>query len=50
LHLAARLQAHRKTEGNTMATMNYYFTTLSPWAYLSGLRAEEIAAKHGLTI
>ena len=33
-----------------MATMNYYFTTLSPWAYLSGLRAEEIAAKHGLTV
>ena len=33
-----------------MATMNYYFTTLSPWAYLSGLCAEEIAAKHGLTV
>lgn len=33
-----------------MAKMDYYFTTLSPWAYLSGMRAEEIAAKHGLEI
>ncbi|WP_439109610.1 2-hydroxychromene-2-carboxylate isomerase [Lentibacter sp.] len=33
-----------------MAKMDYYFTTLSPWAYLSGMRAEEIAAKHGLDV
>ncbi|MCV2894125.1 2-hydroxychromene-2-carboxylate isomerase [Lentibacter sp. XHP0401] len=33
-----------------MATIDYYFTTLSPWAYLAGLRAEEIAARHGLTV
>ncbi|WP_298678791.1 2-hydroxychromene-2-carboxylate isomerase [uncultured Lentibacter sp.] len=33
-----------------MASLDYYFTTLSPWAYLAGLRAEEIAARHGLTI
>lgn len=31
-----------------MAHIDYYFSTLSPYAYLAGLRAEEIAARHGL--
>lgn len=33
-----------------MAHIDYYFTTLSPWAYLCGDRVEKIAAKHGATI
>ena len=30
-----------------MAHIDYYFSTLSPYAYLAGTRLEEIAAKHG---
>lgn len=30
-----------------MARIDYYFSTLSPFAYLAGLRAEDIAARHG---
>ena len=30
-----------------MAHIDYYFSTLSPFAYLGGLRLEEIAARHG---
>jgi 2-hydroxychromene-2-carboxylate isomerase len=33
-----------------MAHIDYYFTTLSPYAYLAGNRLEEIAARHGATI
>lgn len=33
-----------------MAHIDYYFTTLSPWAYLAGLRLEEIAARQGASI
>ncbi|MCA0920592.1 2-hydroxychromene-2-carboxylate isomerase [Pseudooceanicola nanhaiensis] len=33
-----------------MAHIDYYFTTISPWTYLAGLRLEEIATKHGATI
>lgn len=33
-----------------MPRIDYYFTTLSPWTYLAGLRLEEIAARHGATI
>lgn len=33
-----------------MAHIDYYFATLSPYAYLAGNRLEEIAAKHGATI
>lgn len=33
-----------------MAHIDYYFVTLSPWAYLAGLRLEEIAARHGASI
>ena len=33
-----------------MAHIDYYFFTLSPYAYLAGSRLEEIAAKHGATI
>ncbi len=33
-----------------MAHIDYYFTTLSPWAYLCGARVEEIAAKHGASL
>ncbi|MBN9889271.1 2-hydroxychromene-2-carboxylate isomerase [Salipiger abyssi] len=33
-----------------MAQIDYYFTVLSPYAYLAGLRLEEIAARHGASI
>lgn len=33
-----------------MAHIDYYFATISPWAYLAGNRLEEAAAKHGATI
>lgn len=33
-----------------MAHIDYYFSTISPYAYLAGNRLEEIAAKHGATI
>ncbi len=33
-----------------MAQIDYYFTTISPWAYLAGTRAEEIAARHAAQI
>ncbi len=33
-----------------MPHIDYYFTTLSPWAYLAGSRLEQIAAHHGATI
>lgn len=33
-----------------MADIDYFFATLSPYAYLAGDRLERIAAKHGATI
>lgn len=33
-----------------MAHIDYYFSTLSPFAYLAGTRLEEIAARHGAGI
>lgn len=33
-----------------MAHVDYYFSTVSPWAYLAGNRLEEMAARHGATI
>ncbi len=33
-----------------MPHIDYFFATLSPYAYLAGGRLEEIAAKHGATI
>lgn len=33
-----------------MAQIDYYLSTLSPWAYLVGGRLEEIAARHGATV
>ncbi|MEO0362683.1 MAG: 2-hydroxychromene-2-carboxylate isomerase [Pseudomonadota bacterium] len=33
-----------------MAHIDYYFTTLSPFAYLAGDGLEKVAAKHGATI
>jgi 2-hydroxychromene-2-carboxylate isomerase len=33
-----------------VAHIDYYFTTISPFAYLAGTRLEEIAARHGATI
>lgn len=33
-----------------MPTIDYYFATLSPYAYLAGTRLEEVAEKHGATI
>ena len=33
-----------------MARIDYYFSTLSPFAYLAGQRAEAIAARHGATL
>lgn len=33
-----------------MTQIDYYFATLSPYTYLAGMRLEEIAKKHGVTI
>lgn len=33
-----------------MPRIDYYFSTLSPWTYLAGLRLEEIATRHGAEI
>jgi 2-hydroxychromene-2-carboxylate isomerase len=33
-----------------MAHIDYYFSTVSPWAYLAGHRLEDMAARHGATI
>ncbi|MBD3664364.1 2-hydroxychromene-2-carboxylate isomerase [Sulfitobacter aestuariivivens] len=33
-----------------MATIDYYFATLSPYCYLAGQRLEEVAAKYGADI
>jgi 2-hydroxychromene-2-carboxylate isomerase len=33
-----------------MANIDYYFGTISPWAYLAGDRLEKVAARHGATI
>ena len=33
-----------------MAHIDYFFATLSPYAYLAGNRLEQIAEKHGATI
>lgn len=33
-----------------MTQIDYYFSTISPFAYLAGTRLEEIAAKHGASI
>ncbi|MEP1613677.1 MAG: 2-hydroxychromene-2-carboxylate isomerase [Roseobacter sp.] len=33
-----------------MAHIDLFFSTLSPYAYLAGIRAEEVAAKHGATV
>lgn len=33
-----------------MAQIDYYFSTLSPYAYLAGTRAEEIATRHGSSL
>lgn len=33
-----------------MAHIEYFFSTVSPYTYLAGLRMEEVAARHGATI
>lgn len=33
-----------------MPHIDYYFSTISPFTYLTGTRMEEVAAKHGATI
>lgn len=33
-----------------MAHIDYYFATISPFAYLAGQRMEEVAAKHGASV
>ncbi|MFP1644130.1 2-hydroxychromene-2-carboxylate isomerase [Pontitalea aquivivens] len=33
-----------------MAHIDYFFSPISPWCYLAGLRLEETAARHGATI
>lgn len=33
-----------------MASIDYYFGTISPWAYLAGDRLERIGERHGATI
>jgi len=43
----------RKAEASgkrNMTTIDYYFTTLSPYAYLAGTRLEGIAEAHGATV
>ncbi len=37
-------------EDSELTQIDYYFSTLSPWAYLAGTRLEQIAEKHGATI
>lgn len=40
-----------RTEGKVyVAQIEYFFGTLSPYAYLAGNRLEEVAARHGATI
>ncbi len=33
-----------------MPHIDYYFTTISPFTYLGGTRAEEVAARHGASV
>lgn len=33
-----------------MAHIDYFFSTLSPYAYLAGMRMEEVAARHGAQV
>ena len=33
-----------------MAHIDYFFSTLSPYTYLTGTRLDDVAAKHGATI
>lgn len=33
-----------------MPHIDYYFATISPFAYLAGIRMEEVAARHGATV
>ena len=33
-----------------MPSIDYYFSLLSPFTYLAGLRLEEIAERHGTTV
>ncbi|MEL6577898.1 MAG: DsbA family protein, partial [Pseudomonadota bacterium] len=33
-----------------MTTIDYYLTTVSPYAYLTGDRIEQIAVKHGARV
>lgn len=33
-----------------MAQIDYYLSTISPWAYLAGNRLERIAARHGASV
>mgnify|MGYP001803163389 CR=1 FL=1 len=33
-----------------MAHIDYFFSTLSPYAYLAGTRMEDVADKHGATV
>lgn len=33
-----------------MAQIDYYLSTISPWAYLAGDRLEQIAERHGATV
>ena len=34
----------------SIPSIDYYFSTLSPFSYLAGQRLEEIAARHGAAI
>ena len=36
--------------GDAMSQIDYYFSTVSPYAYLAGQRLEEIAARHGAQV
>ncbi len=43
-------KAMQRAETGNLAHIDYYFSTLSPSAYMAGTRLEEIAARHGATV
>ena len=50
--LSTGLGSRKGIEGEKrpVAQIDYYFTTLSPFAYLAGTRLEQVAARQGATI
>ena len=50
LNTALRSRKANDPEKTTMAHIDYFFATISPYAYLAGTRLEQIAARHGASI